>query len=53
MASYIGAVRWLQGGETYLTRTITFWDTPRRPVITHINGSHQILSQNKMSKLHI
>ena len=30
-----------------------FWDTPRRPVITHTSDSHQIPSQNKTSKLHI
>ena len=40
--------------ETRTTRTPAFWDTPRRPMITHTNDSHQTLSQNKKkSKLQI
>ena len=40
--------------ETRTTRTPAFWDTPRRPMITHTNDSHQTLSQNKTkSKLQI
>ena len=37
--------------QTRTTRTPAFWDTTRRPVITHTSASHQ--SQNKTSKLHI
>ena len=29
------------------TRTPSFWDTPRHPMITHTSDSHQIPSQNK------
>ena len=39
---------------TRTTRTPAFWDTPRRPMITHTSDSHQIPSQNKTkSKLQI
>ena len=38
---------------TRTTRTPAFWDTPRRPMITHTSDSHQIQSENKTSKLHI
>ena len=40
--------------KTRTTRTPAFWDTLRRPVITHTSDSHQIPSQNKTkSKLQI
>ena len=40
--------------QTRTTRTPAFWDTPRRPMITHTCDSHQIPSQNKTkSKLQI
>ena len=32
--------------QTRTTRTPAFWDTPRRPMITHTSDSHQIPSQN-------
>ena len=39
---------------TRTTRMPAFWDTPRRPVITHTKDSHQIPSQNQTkSKLQI
>ena len=39
---------------TRTTRTPAFWDTPRRPMITHTIDSHQIPSQsNTTSKLRI
>ena len=39
---------------TRTTRTPAFWDTPRRPMITHTSDSHQIPSQNNTkSKLQI
>ena len=39
---------------TRTTRTPAFWDTPRRPMITHTKDSHQIPSQNNTkSKLQI
>ena len=34
-----------------LERLHSFWDTPRRPMITHTNDSHQIPSQNKTVKV--
>ena len=33
--------------QTRTTRMPAFWDTPRRPMITHTSDSHQIPSQNK------
>ena len=40
--------------RTRSTRTPTFWDTPRRPMITHTSDSHQIPRQkNTKSKLQI
>ena len=40
--------------STRTTRTLAFWDTPHRPMITHTSDSHQIPSQNKTkSKLQI
>ena len=40
--------------KTRTTRTPAFWDTPRRPMITHTSDSHQIPSQiNTKSKLQI
>ena len=42
---------WLE--QTRTTRTPAFWDTSRRPMITHTSDSHQIPSQNNTkSKLH-
>ena len=39
---------------TRTTRTPAFWDTPRRPMITHTSDSHQIPSQNNTkSKLQV
>ena len=32
--------------RTRTTRTPAFWDTPRRPMITHTSDSHQMPSQN-------
>ena len=40
--------------QTRTTKTPAFWDTPRRPMITHTSDSHQIPSRNNTkSKLQI
>ena len=33
---------WWNSSSTRTTRTPAFWDTPRRPMITHTSDSHQI-----------
>ena len=44
----------MNSGTTRTSRMPAFWDTPRRPMITHTSDSHQIPSQKKTkSKLWI
>ena len=40
----------MPSGRTRTTRTPAFWDTPRRPMITHTSDSHQIPSKTRQSQ---
>ena len=56
-----GLYHWHWGNHTHMiapvstrtTRTLVFWDTHRRPRITHISDSHQIPSPKKKDKVKV